>query len=65
MDRPLTVPEAAQRLGYHPDHMRRLITEGRVKAEKVAWRWLIPVSEVERVKAAQSSGGQLPKGFGQ
>jgi excisionase family DNA binding protein len=61
MKRPLTVHEAAKELGYHPDHMRRLVRAGTVKAEKAGLVWLIPLSEIERVKALQGPGGRLPK----
>lgn len=61
MDRPLTVKEAAKQLGYHPDHVRRLIRAGTLKAERAGLVWLIPLSEVDRIKALQGKGGRLPK----
>ena len=61
MDRPLTVPEAAERLDYHPDHLGRLLRAGRVKGEQVGGRWLISRQEVERIKSLQGPGGRLPK----
>jgi hypothetical protein len=61
MDRPLTTLEAAEKLGYHPDHLRRLLRAGTVKGEIVAGRWLLDPAEVERVKALQGEGGRLPK----
>ena len=60
MDRPLTTPEAAEILGYHEDHLGRLLRAGTVKGEKVGNRWLISREEVERVKALQGPGGRLP-----
>ncbi len=61
MDRPLTVPEAAEILNYHPDHLGRLLREGRVKGEQVGGRWMITHQEVERIKSLQGPGGRLPK----
>jgi len=61
MERPLTVKEAAERLEYHPDHLRRLVRAGTVQGERVGLVWLIPVSEVERIKSLQGPGGRLPK----
>ena len=61
MDRPLTVPEAAEKLNYHPDHLGRLLRAGRVEGERVGGRWLISRQEVERIKAMQGPGGRLPK----
>ena len=61
MDRPLTVKEAAERLGYHPDHTRRLIRAGTIEAERAGLVWLIPLSEVDRIKGLQGPGGRLPK----
>ena len=64
MDRPLTVREAAELLGYHPDHVRRLLRAGTVQGERVGPVWLIPRQEVERVKAMQGPGGRLPRAPG-
>ena len=61
MDRPLTVKEAAQELGYHPDHMRRLVRGGTVQGERAGLVWLIDRQEVERIKSLQGPGGRLPK----
>ena len=61
MDRPLTVPEAAEILNYHPNHLSRLLREGRVQGERVGGRWMITHQEVERIKALQGPGGRLPK----
>ena len=61
MNRPLTVPEAAEQLDYHPDHLRRLLRAGTVNAERVGGRWMIDTAEVERIKTLQGKGGRLPK----
>lgn len=62
MERPLTVDQAAGRLGYHPDHLRRLLRQGTVKGEHFNQVWMIDPAEVERIKALQGEGGRLPKG---
>jgi excisionase family DNA binding protein len=61
MERPLTTYEAANRLGYHPNHLRRLLRAGTVKGERFNQTWMIDPAEVERVKALQGPGGRLPR----
>lgn len=64
MDQPLTLQEAAELLGYHPDHLRRLLKSGQVRAGRFHRAWAIPRQEVERVKALQGKGGRLPRSPG-
>jgi excisionase family DNA binding protein len=54
----LTVAEAAELLGYHENHVRRLLRSGAMKAEQFNRVWIIDRSEVERIKAVQSQGGR-------
>jgi hypothetical protein len=61
MERPLTAQEAADRMGYHVNHLRRLLRVGAVKGERFNQVWMIDPAEVERVKALQGPGGRLPK----
>jgi excisionase family DNA binding protein len=61
INRPLTVPEAAKILNYHPNHLGRLLREGRVEGARVGGRWMITHQEVERIKSLQGPGGRLPK----
>jgi excisionase family DNA binding protein len=61
MTKPLTVKEAAEQLGYHPDHLRRLLRRGTVKGETFSGVWMVNSAEVERIKALQGPGGRLPK----
>ena len=61
MEEPLTVKEAAERLGYHPNHVRRLLRTGMVKGKRFSGVWMVDRAEVERVKALQGKGGRLPK----
>jgi len=58
----LTTTEAAAILGYHPDHVRRLLRAGTIKATHFGITWMIPRAEVERIKALQSKAGRLPEG---
>lgn len=37
----LTVSEAAKLSGYHPETLRELIREGKIKARKVSIVWLV------------------------
>jgi len=61
MSETMTANEAAAMLGYHPDHVRRLLRKGTVKAEQFGRTWMIDCQEVERIKALQGKGGRLPK----
>lgn len=57
----LTAEQAANILGYHIGHMRRLLRMGTVRAEQFNGVWIIDRQEVERIKALQGPGGRLPK----
>ena len=63
MERPLTVPEAARELDYHPDHVRRLLRAGTMRGEQVGGRWLIGRQEIQRIKDLQGPDGRLPYGL--
>ena len=65
MERPLTVQQAAVELGYHPDHLRRLLRQGTVQGEQFSQVWMVDPAEVERIRALQGKGGRLPKGLSQ
>jgi len=61
MSAKLTAQEAADVLGYHVVHFRRLLREGKVNGERFSRVWMIDRREVERIQALQGSGGRLPK----
>jgi hypothetical protein len=54
----LTVNQAAQELGYHPNHVRRLLQGEIIKGEKIGNYWFIPKREIERIKAGQDDYGR-------
>ena len=59
----LTADQAAQELGYHLNHLYRLLAEGAVKGEKLGGKvWMISPQEVQRVKSLQDEQGRLHKG---
>jgi len=60
MSEPLTAERAAEELGYHIDHLYRLLRSGRVKGRRFGRAWMIDRQEVERIKALQSPKGRLP-----
>ena len=45
----------------HPDHLRRLLRDGKVKGEQFSQVWMIDPAEVERIKALQGPGGRPPR----
>ena len=53
----ITTTEATELSGYHPDHLRELIRDGKIYAEKKgnAW-WVDRKSLLEYVRAANKSG---------
>ena len=63
IERPMTAPEAAGELGYHPDHVRRLLRSGKIRGELVGGRWWIAPAEVARIRELQGPDGRLPYGF--
>jgi hypothetical protein len=59
MDNWLTVAKAAKYLGYHPNHLRRLLRKGAVSGRKQRnGHWAISVREVRRVRALQTERGR-------
>jgi len=58
----LTAQEAANALGYHVDHVYRLLRSGIIRAEQFNRVWLIDRAEVERVKALQDEHGRFHRG---
>lgn len=49
-----SIPEAARRLGFTLKYLYDLVYCGRIKAEKIAGRWRIPASEIERLAAKKA-----------
>lgn len=49
-DKYITSFEAAKILGFTPDHVRRLIGEGKIKAIKLGNNWLIEPHDLKDVK---------------
>jgi excisionase family DNA binding protein len=59
MENWLTVAEAARRLGYHPNHLRRLLRSGAVSGRKRRnGHWAISRREVARIKELQTERGR-------
>ena len=52
----ITTQEAAELSGYHPDHLRRLIRAGEIRARKLSFLWLVSrQSLLEYLKKAEES----------
>ena len=63
LENKFTAQEAADRLGYHVNHVYRLLRQGALKGELFQGKvWVIDRSEVERVKAAQDEHGRYHHG---
>ncbi len=61
-DNQLTAREAADKLGYHVNHLYRLLAQGVIEGERLGNYWLIDRSEVERIKSLQDEHGRLHHG---
>lgn len=48
----VTVEEAADALGYHPESVRQLIRRGRLNARKAGTMWLIPAEALRAYQQA-------------
>jgi excisionase family DNA binding protein len=46
----LTSKQAAEKLGFAPDYIRRMCVDGVIKAEKFGKTWIINASELKKVK---------------
>lgn len=55
----ITPQETAEILGYHLNHVYRLLKQGKIKGEKKYRVWLIDREEVIRLKAMQDEHGRL------
>ncbi|NIV34309.1 MAG: excisionase family DNA-binding protein, partial [Anaerolineae bacterium] len=56
-----SVRQVANYVGWHPDHLRQLIREGRVKAYRPnGYEWRIKGSEVARISQRLEHEGRLP-----
>lgn len=43
----LTTAMAAQKLGFHQAHIRRLCAQGVIKAQKIGQDWIIPENSIK------------------
>jgi len=51
----LTVAKVAKLTGYSEGHLRRMLGQGLVKtAKRLGYTWLIPASEVEKLRRRRS-----------
>jgi excisionase family DNA binding protein len=58
----VTPAEAAEELGYHVNHIYRLIRLGVVNAERFSDRWAIDREEIERLRSLQDKHGRIHHG---
>lgn len=56
----LTVNEAAELSGYHPEHIRRLIRQGEISAKKFSIVWMVSRNSLLDYKKSQEKTS-LPK----
>jgi hypothetical protein len=54
----LNAQEAAEALGYHVNHVYRLLKLGAIEGELIGRVWFIDQQEIERVQALQDEHGR-------
>ena len=59
MSERLTAQEVAELLGYHVDHVYRLLWSGRLRGELFGRTWIIDRSEVETVLELRAEHGRF------
>lgn len=60
---PLTVPEAARRIGRNPETIRRWIREGRLPARKIGLQHVIEESDLDAAFAPTADRLDLPEAW--
>lgn len=63
MTEKITVKDAALVLGYHPNHVYRLLRDGTLKGERFNRVWMVDRLDVARLKSEQNDNGRLPRGY--
>ena len=55
----MTAQEAADYLGYHINHVYRLLKEGKLRGEQFNRVWILSRREVVRLKGQQDEHGRV------
>jgi len=55
MSKLITTSLAAKMLGFTPDYIRRLILDGKIKAEKLGHNWVFTEAAIKHVKRIRFS----------
>lgn len=58
----ISAEEAAKQLGYHKNHVYRLLREGKIKGERVGGGWVVDAQSVALAKAQQDVNGRIDWG---
>lgn len=58
IEKPYTVEEAARLLRLSPTMVRRHLSNGDIKGNKIGRKWLIPFDEIERICIANYNKGR-------
>jgi len=46
----VTSLEASEMLGFSPDHVRKLILQGKIKGEKIGRNWIIQIKNLKNIR---------------
>jgi len=55
----LTSAEVAELYGFTPDHVRHLINDGKLKAEKLGRNWIIKKKHLKNLKRIRKSSKEI------
>lgn len=55
----LTSAEVAELYGFTPDHVRHLISQGKLKAEKIGRNWIVNKKHLKNLKRQRKSSKEL------
>lgn len=62
-DKYYTTVEAGLLVGFTPDHIRKLILDGKVKAEKIGKTWVIKQKDVKLIKRKRRNKRMISNGI--
>jgi excisionase family DNA binding protein len=54
----VSIDDAAQQMGLHPAHVRRLVREGEIPGRKVGARWLVSEEALRQRDRLQAAPGR-------
>lgn len=57
----ITTKEAAENLGYHIEHIRRMLREGDLRGKKIGYMWFVQQESIEVYRKKTNGLGKFDK----